>query len=126
MSQSTFSDVRQKRMAGAVEGLPILYPPRSGRREVESDDDFNEFARALEVHTRREFGDIADIYKNLKYPRYAEVDYGTDDLLPGRKRSISTEQKNGRDEDDYETREDREGKPGETAGIWTDQRSTFY
>ena len=52
VSQGTFSDVRQKRMAGAVEGLSIPYPPRSGRREAESDNIFNEFARALEVHTK--------------------------------------------------------------------------
>ena len=72
---------RATMITGAISGLPTLYPPiTNGRASVESEHEFGNFASALEIYVRREFGDIADIFKTLEYPKYKKVAFDANEL----------------------------------------------
>jgi hypothetical protein len=60
-----------QRLTGSIQGLQILKPPRFGKESMIGDaSDFTTWSDSMLRYTRREYGDIADIFKTGKYPIY--------------------------------------------------------
>jgi len=71
--RSTGEGSRPVASTGGIEGLPVLRSASGSEYTAEST--FAEFTRKLEDYCRRNFGLIADIFKNGEYPNIAEVEY---------------------------------------------------
>ena len=69
--------------SGSIESLPILRM-NSDRTTVGSEHAFRNFSVSLENYARREFGDIADIFRTHKYPDYPPIKFNKNELTPGK------------------------------------------
>eukprot|EP01036_Dinobryon_divergens_P033854 gene33854-43740_t len=75
----------ERKLSGAIDSLPVLKPPRSGRDFIRVGDprDFSSWEESLQLYVRREYGDIADMFTTRHYPVFEEVEPNMDEINAG-------------------------------------------